>query len=382
MPSEPLTAADLDEAKRIAFEDPWWAGSNAARLAGKLIAEVERLTASDPYTAGLNDGIGQAHRRIAELEAQLADYESDRRRVYAEPCDLPPDEKHCSCVAPQREEIKRLNAQLKAVRSASDECIDVVVGQKELLKQRIAELEAQLAAARENGRANSDSHELDVRHYVQRIAALEAENARLKAMWQPVIDPQQTASTSDTGQQAQRDIEKLRVITKGQAAEMPCPLPSDVHGGLTCAEADEAWGDASDGAGRLLDSNNELAAENARLKAALYGPALDAALDGPAKGAADERAAIVKMAMRIFKRESDKESQWAYTVRTAALGDLVREIEARGWHRFEGRLRAREKAARLAGMETCEAHCRKEYDEEGAFLANQIRDMIEKERAT
>lgn len=120
MPSDPLTAAELAEAKALAAminrigigPDCSETDYRVFKLFPKLLAEVDRLGALPEHWANAHD---ERVRQIDDLEA------------------------------------------------------------------RIAELESQLKAARENGRANSDSHELDVRHYVQRVAALEAENARLRA---------------------------------------------------------------------------------------------------------------------------------------------------------------------------------------------------------
>jgi len=59
--------------------------------------------------SGWNDLLRQEKRRTTKLEAELADYKADRKRVLDGPCVR--GELHCSCVVELRAKIEELKAE-------------------------------------------------------------------------------------------------------------------------------------------------------------------------------------------------------------------------------------------------------------------------------
>jgi len=62
----------------------------------------------------------QHWKRIAELEAELADWRDAAQNASGERCDPTEDEVHCACVGPLRAEITRLETKVRATESVAE----------------------------------------------------------------------------------------------------------------------------------------------------------------------------------------------------------------------------------------------------------------------
>lgn len=78
----------------------------------KAEPEDKNVLDSGDFSGLLSDALDQIEQltaRIAELEAELADYREDFRRVLSDEC--PTDERHCGCVPILRARIAELEAE-------------------------------------------------------------------------------------------------------------------------------------------------------------------------------------------------------------------------------------------------------------------------------